>query len=393
MRRAIPVSAVSILLSIISSAAAALDCDPSFDSGRHGFLSSGFLGEGVVEKVERLQSSHPWPTIRMSVKVTEPVKGVLPGEVLVYERPALGNWPVPGWSVRLDGHWHRANPVPAGPCPRLELGEDDSHQRHVTAFLEKKRKLEEAVSHSPSPNNLDSLSTFLLTNGDPKLALQSLGRASVLDPGKDRSFEMGQAYLGLGLSARAEEVLAAASKKDARATLLLAEARRRQRPDPRAWFCNKSIPKVHVDMSGSDLSGRDLTAVVVRKANLTSLVANHSELTNADFQCSTLAKSSLVEANLEGAYLIEVDLSEADLSQANLSESALRGANLAGANLSGADLRGADLRWANLAGANLNGAIVSGAIIDCKTRFPAEVDTTDVVRRDVVRCEAGNARP
>jgi uncharacterized protein YjbI with pentapeptide repeats len=77
------------------------------------------------------------------------------------------------------------------------------------------------------------------------------------------------------------------------------------------------------DLSGINLSGRDLTG----------------------FQ---LARKNLAQADLRGAHL----------ARANLVGARLRGANLAGADLRGARLIAADLRTAELSGAHLDGALL-----------------------------------
>ena len=64
---------------------------------------------------------------------------------------------------------------------------------------------------------------------------------------------------------------------------------------------------------------------------------------------------------VEAESLGHVDLSGLNLEGADLSGLNLIRANLSGANLEGADLSGAFLRYANLSGANLEGANIEGA--------------------------------
>ena len=67
------------------------------------------------------------------------------------------------------------------------------------------------------------------------------------------------------------------------------------------------------------------------------------------------------QADLSGKNLSGKDLSGLDLSGSNLSGADLSEANLSNVNLRGADLSSADLRWANLKGADLSFAVLEGA--------------------------------
>jgi uncharacterized protein YjbI with pentapeptide repeats len=85
-------------------------------------------------------------------------------------------------------------------------------------------------------------------------------------------------------------------------------------------------------------------------------------------------------AELPGLDLTDVVLEDRDLTQANLRGSDLTGACLkrsrfSGANLSGAVLRGADLRGADLSGADLSNADLRGAVL-----IGARLDNVDVWR-------------
>ena len=92
----------------------------------------------------------------------------------------------------------------------------------------------------------------------------------------------------------------------------------------------KECPFVGVDISGKDLSHKDLTG-----------------------------------ANLKGA-----DLTKADLTGANLIRADLTKADLTGANLMRANLNGADLTFANLKGANMKNIRNLDSAIKCKTIMP-----------------------
>lgn len=103
----------------------------------------------------------------------------------------------------------------------------------------------------------------------------------------------------------------------------------------------------YCDMTGADLSGKDLT-----DANLTGAI---------------LVGAKLRDTTLNGAALIGADLRNADLSNARLNPSTLGVADLSRANLLGADLKGAqmngtDLQFAKLGGANFSGVDLTGAI-------------------------------
>ena len=85
--------------------------------------------------------------------------------------------------------------------------------------------------------------------------------------------------------------------------------------------------------------------------------------------------------DVHGAYLRRTDLSNANLEGANLSganftDAILRGANLKNAILKGTILRGADLTEAQ----NLTRAQIETAVIDDRTRLPALVADTPMVK-------------
>lgn len=90
-----------------------------------------------------------------------------------------------------------------------------------------------------------------------------------------------------------------------------------------------------------DLSGADLSNVILIGANLRGASLSFANLSGADMR-----KANLSGANLMGAKLIK----------ANLSEAYLMGTNLIGADLSGADLRDVNLKEARLTSAKLNRA-------------------------------------
>jgi hypothetical protein len=79
-------------------------------------------------------------------------------------------------------------------------------------------------------------------------------------------------------------------------------------------------------------------------------------------------------ADLSGKNLSGKDLSGLDLSGSNLSGADLSEANLSNVNLRGADLSSADLSWANLKGADLSFAVLEGAKF-----FGAEMVLTNLI--------------
>lgn len=85
--------------------------------------------------------------------------------------------------------------------------------------------------------------------------------------------------------------------------------------------------------------------------------------------------------DVHGAYLRRTDLSGANLEGANLSGANLTDAILRGANLKDAILKGTILRGADLTDAkNLTRAQLETAIIDDRTRLPALVADTPMVK-------------
>ncbi|MDY6938198.1 MAG: pentapeptide repeat-containing protein [Cyanobacteriota bacterium] len=160
-------------------------------------------------------------------------------------------------------------------------------------------------------------------------------------------------------------------------------------------------PKIHPDLSrtdlrdynlrGANLSGANLMGCYLHRVNLEGAILNNTHLTGADLSGAKLGAVDLSEANLSLAHLMGADLREANLTRANLDRTDLNRANFtrahlgeailtqanaigsyfSGANLMGADLSevssseanfiGANLVGANLTRINLSGAYLSGA--------------------------------
>lgn len=110
------------------------------------------------------------------------------------------------------------------------------------------------------------------------------------------------------------------------------------------------------DLSGHDLSERDLNSIRLDRA--------------------VLRGTDLRNANLERASLRWVDLSETKLGGASLRDADLRGVTLGRRpgkiDLDGADLRGATLEGSDLSQATLDGADLRGALADEETTWPPE---------------------
>ncbi|MGB7546412.1 MAG: pentapeptide repeat-containing protein [Terracidiphilus sp.] len=123
---------------------------------------------------------------------------------------------------------------------------------------------------------------------------------------------------------------------------------------------------LEIDLSGANLSLRELAGTNLRGANLSGIDFHGSNLRAANLRRANLRGANLREASLRGANLIRADLRganlrEANLRNANLSGVDLRGLNLSGMNLSGTNLSRAKLSRANVSEMNLRGMNLNGA--------------------------------
>ena len=105
-----------------------------------------------------------------------------------------------------------------------------------------------------------------------------------------------------------------------------------------------------------DLSGADLSGVVLWDANLKEVLLTGALLTGANLSEADLGEAVLRGADLRGAEFFDANLTGADLRDANLARAELYRANLAGSDLRGANLTSAELFKANLTGSDLRGA-------------------------------------
>ena len=140
----------------------------------------------------------------------------------------------------------------------------------------------------------------------------------------------------------------------------------------------------------ADLTGSDVREATLRRADLRGSCMRNADLTGANLERSKLSGAMAARADFTDAIL-----KWANLRRANLKQAILKGVNLSGADLSGADLSGADLRDATLVGAtilswNVTDANISGVLTDepagrVLSQLPYEVMIKDHARW----CETG----
>jgi len=114
-----------------------------------------------------------------------------------------------------------------------------------------------------------------------------------------------------------------------------------------------------IDLSNSGLQQVDLTGV---------------KLIGSDLSQAQCYKALFKGADFRSALMDEINLKEAVLTAADLRRARLRGAMLEYADLQGADLRGADFT-----NANISNVTWKGAIYDVETRFPYDIDKSEMV--------------
>jgi uncharacterized protein YjbI with pentapeptide repeats len=197
--------------------------------------------------------------------------------------------------------------------------------------------------------------------------------------------------------------------------------------DSTAWYDwrreNSREKPDHPDLSGADLSGRnlekadlhfvelcganlrgaylrgaDLSVAKLRGADLTGATLSESDLTIADLSECELSSSFFHRANLRGATLDRAKGKNVNFDQAYLSQyfaprslneaaslkgvdfyrASFDGANLIRADLAGASLIEADFGYAVLRGANLRKALLRGANLKQANLRGATLDGADV---------------
>lgn len=130
----------------------------------------------------------------------------------------------------------------------------------------------------------------------------------------------------------------------------------------------KEHPTISPDLTGADLSKRDLRKINLSHAKLVMTKFSRADLAQArmtesncalaEFYKADLTKASFLRAFPITANFIQADLSDANLAGANLSEAFFIRSNLVRANLCGANLTDANLTGADLTDANLERAVL-----------------------------------
>lgn len=113
---------------------------------------------------------------------------------------------------------------------------------------------------------------------------------------------------------------------------------------------------VNVDLQAANLIGANLARTNLTNANLGGANLTGANLTNANFTGAVLQAASLVNVNFTSTNLTRTDLSYANLVNTNFRSAILTNTDLAGANLALADFTGANLSSTSLISANLIGA-------------------------------------
>jgi uncharacterized protein YjbI with pentapeptide repeats len=117
----------------------------------------------------------------------------------------------------------------------------------------------------------------------------------------------------------------------------------------------------NANLSGISLKMFDLSSIVLQNAQISNARLLGVNLRGADLSDANLSHTELIDADLSGAILRGTNLKGANLSDANLSHTELRDADLSGAILRGTNLKGANLSGANLSHTKLTNADLSGA--------------------------------
>lgn len=136
-----------------------------------------------------------------------------------------------------------------------------------------------------------------------------------------------------------------------------------------------------INLAHADLSGADLSHLILDDAHLTSV---------------NLSNAILRGTRLYYAKLDDSDLSNADLSYSHLTDISLIRANLSNANLRGADLSSADLRHTDLKGSNLshtNFTVVSLEGAELDNANLSNADCASFVQIEKARSLTGTIMP
>lgn len=121
---------------------------------------------------------------------------------------------------------------------------------------------------------------------------------------------------------------------------------------------------MHVNAVQSQWQGSNLVGADLTQASFKGADFSQARLNRIDASHSNWTQAILSQSDWVGANLIGADFSQTNLAHANFQGANLDSANFTRANLREANLRDSDLRQARLTGANLTDADLSGAIFD-----------------------------
>lgn len=158
---------------------------------------------------------------------------------------------------------------------------------------------------------------------------------------------------------------------------------------PALW--NETAPMLD-GVRGVELSGANLHHLMGRKAFLVRADLSASLLRRADLEQADLRQARLVGSDLHSANLLQADLRAADLSGTDLRAAALLLARLQDARLDRADLRGAFLDRATLGNARLNNADLRGARLNGADLRGAELTLTILREADLRGADLRDSR-
>jgi hypothetical protein len=150
-----------------------------------------------------------------------------------------------------------------------------------------------------------------------------------------------------------------------------------------------------VDLTGLVLSGADLRDAMLMRSDLKEVDLTNAKLNSANFRGARLERANLSNteagwtifcgANLSSATLDNADLTCSDFYGANLKDASLRGADLSYArfietNLEGADLEGASIYGISAWRLKLEGANQSRLVIRCHDEPVITVDDLEIAQ-------------
>jgi Pentapeptide repeats (8 copies)/Pentapeptide repeats (9 copies) len=113
---------------------------------------------------------------------------------------------------------------------------------------------------------------------------------------------------------------------------------------------------VNADLQAANLVGAKLTSTNLTGAKLGGANLTGADLSNTNLSQAFLQAVSAIDVNFVGTNLTNTDLTYANLVNTNFSRAILRNTNLSSANLALSDFTGANLSTLNLTDANLSGA-------------------------------------